>query len=165
MEIDPNEKILTSDYPERSRKTELSSDGTFGRIYEELIEASHETDVRSDETPAVTNAPDLQMNFFQSEGEMPVVERAERLLDLLDEYQQKLANPVFTLRDISPLIDELKADNKRLVSSVHSLSEGDELKNILSQIIVTASVEIIKFNRGDYMNHAYPVNAEWRFGA
>jgi hypothetical protein len=152
MEIDPNEKILTSDYSERSRKTELSSDGTFGKIYEELIEASYETDVRSDETPAITNVPDLQMNVFQSEGGMPVVERAERLLDLLSEYQQKLANPAFTLRDISPLIDELKADNKRLVSSVNSLAEGDDLKNILNQIIVAASVEIIKFNRGDYVN-------------
>ena len=152
MEIDPNEKILTSDYPERSRKTELSSDGTFGKIYEELIEASHETDVRIDETPAIKKAPDLQMNPFQSEGEIPVLERAERLLDLLGEYQQKLANPAFTLRDISPLIDELKADNKRLVSSVNSLAEGDERKNILNQITVAASVEIIKFNRGDYVN-------------
>lgn len=152
MEIDPNEKILTSNYSERRRKTEPSSDGTFGKIYEELIEASYETDVRSDETPAITKVPDLQMNAFQSEREMPVVERAERLLDLLSEYQQKLANPAFTLRDISPLIDELKADNKRLVSSVNSLAEGDELKNILNQVIVAASVEIIKFDRGDYVN-------------
>lgn len=152
MEIDPNEKILTSDYSERRCKTELSSDGTFGKIYEELIDASYETDVRSDETPAITNVPDLQMNAFQSEGEMPVVERAERLLDLLDEYQRKLANPAFTLRDISPLIDELNADNKGLASSVNSLAEGDELKNILNQIIVATSIEIIKFNRGDYVN-------------
>ena len=152
MEIDPDEKIVTSDYSERRRETELPSDGTFGKIYEDLIEASYETDVRSDETPAITSVPDLQMNAFQSEVEMPVVERAERLLDLLSEYQHKLANPAFTLRDISPLIDELKADNKRLVSSVNSLAEGDELKNILNQVIVTASVEIIKFDRGDYVN-------------
>jgi len=152
MEIDPNEKIVTSDYSERRRETELPSDGTFGKIYEDLIETSYETDVRSDETPAITSVPDLQMNAFQSEVEMPVVERAERLLDLLSEYQQKLANPAFTVRDISPLIDELKADNKRLVSSVNSLAEGDELKNILNQVIVTASVEIIKFDRGDYVN-------------
>lgn len=152
MEIDPNEKILTSDYPERSSKTDLLSEGTFGKIYEELIKAAPETGVKIDETPVIANAPDLQMNALQPEGEMPVVERAERLLDLLGEYQQKLANPSFTLRDISPLIDELKADNKRLVSSVKSLAEGDELKNILNQVIVTASVEIIKFDRGDYVN-------------
>jgi len=152
MEIDPNEKILTSVYPEKNRKTEPSSDGKFGKIYEQLIEASHETEVRSDETQAITHVPGMQMNAFQSEVEMTVIERAERLLDLLGEYQQKLANPAFTLRDISPLIDELKADNKRLVSSVKSLSEEDELKNILNQITVAASVEIIKFNRGDYVN-------------
>ena len=152
MEIDPNEKVLTSDYAERRRRTELSSDGTFGKIYEELIETSYETDVRSNETPVITNVPGLQINTFQSEGKMPVVQRAERLLDLLSEYQQKLANPSFTLRDISPLIDELKADNRALVSSVNSLSEGDELKNILNQIIVAASVEIIKFDRGDYVS-------------
>lgn len=153
MEIDPDGKILTSNYPERTQKAKVSADGTFGSIYKGLMEASHETDVRQDEMPAITNVPELQIeDAFRSEEEMTVVEHAERHLDLLDEYQQKLSNPAFTLRDISPLIDELETANKRLVSSVNSLSEGDELKNILNLIIVTTSVEIVKFNSGDYVD-------------
>ena len=152
MEIDPDGKILTSNYPERTQKAEMSADGTFGSIYEELIEASHETDGEGNEIPVITNVPDVKMNAFRSEEEMAVVERAERHLDLLDAYQQKLSNPAFTLRDISPLIGELEAGNKRLVSKVNSLSEGNELKNILNLIIVSTSVEIVKFNNGDYVD-------------
>ena len=152
MEIDCNGKILISKHLERTQKEESSGDRTFGSIYEELIESSHETDVRRDEMPVVTNVPDLQMDAFRSEEEMTVVAHAERHLDLLDEYQHKLSNPAFTLRDISPLIEELEAANNRLVSSVNSLSDGDELKNILNLIIVATSVEIAKFNSGDYVD-------------
>ena len=83
---------------------------------------------------------------------MSIVDRAERLLDTLDEYQQKLASPKFTLRDISPLISKMAEGNENLVSAVNSLSDGVELKKVLNQLIITSSVEIIKFNRGDYVN-------------
>jgi hypothetical protein len=46
----------------------------------------------------------------------------------------------------------MEAGNEILTSAVNSLSDGDELKNILNQVIITSSVEIIKFNRGDYVN-------------
>ena len=91
------------------------------------------------------------MNPFLSGREISIVDRAERLLDTLDEYQEKLASPEFTLRDISPLIGEMEAGNEILTSAVNDLSHGDELKNILNQVIITSSVEIIKFNRGDYV--------------
>jgi hypothetical protein len=83
---------------------------------------------------------------------MSIIERTERLLDILDEYQKKLASPEFTLRDIAPLIDEMAVGNEHLASAANSLNEADEFKNILNQVIITSSVEIIKFNRGDYVN-------------
>jgi hypothetical protein len=92
------------------------------------------------------------LNPFLSRREISIVDRAEGLLDTLDEYQEKLANPEFTLRDISPLICEMEAGNEILTSAVNTLSDGEALKNILNQVIITSSVEIIKFNRGDYLN-------------
>jgi len=38
-----------------------------------------------------------------------------------------------------------------LIPTLESLPDGDKLKDILNQALVTSTVEIIKFNRGDYV--------------
>jgi len=152
MEINPNDKIPAPVFPEKSCTNEKAADNTFSAVFEELIDNSTKTDGADKKTPAINNLSQIQLNPFLSGRDISIVDRAERLLDTLDEYQEKLAHPEFTLRDISPLIGEMEAGNEILTSAVSSLSDGEELKNILNQVIITSSVEIIKFNRGDYVN-------------
>ncbi len=152
MEINPNDKTLEPVYPEKSTNTGKSAGKTFGAFFEEFIDNSNKINEGGKKAPAINNIPEIQLNPFLRGEEKSIVERAERLLDTLDEYQRQLASPEFTLKDISPLIGEMEAGNEILVSAANSLSDGDELKNILNQVIVTSSVEIIKFNRGDYVN-------------
>ena len=152
MEINPNDKILGSVYQEETINTEKPADKIFGVIFEEFIENSTKIDKKSEKTSAITNISAIQMTPFLSGGKMSVVERAEKLLDTLDVYRQKLSSAEVALRDISPLIMEMEAENKTLGSAVNSLSDGDELKDIINQVIITSSIEIIKFNRGDYVN-------------
>lgn len=152
MEIDPDGKVLVSVVSVMDNKTTEALGKTFETILEELSGNSNPVDEGGKRTPNIANTSAMQLNVFPSDGEIFAVERAEKLLDILDEYKQKLANPECALRDIDPLIGKLEACNESLVSSVNSLVKGDELKNILNQVIVTSSVEIMKFNRGDYVN-------------
>ncbi len=152
MEIDPDGKILVSVGSVKDNKTTETSGKTFETILKGLFGDPNPVDEGGNRTPKIVDSSAMQLNVFPSEGEIFAVERAEKLLDILEEYQQKLANPEFTLRDIDPLIGKLEACNESLVSSVNSLVTGDELKNILNQVVVTSSVEILKFNRGDYVN-------------
>ncbi|MBW2143490.1 MAG: hypothetical protein JRG75_03725 [Deltaproteobacteria bacterium] len=151
MEINPTDKIPAPVFPEKSSTTEKPAGKTFGTVFEELIDNSKETYGSAKKTPAINNISQIQLNPFMSGREISIVDRAESLLDTLDEYQERLASPEFTLRDISPLIGKMEAGNEILTSAVNDLSDGDELKNILNQVIITSSVEIIKFNRGDYV--------------
>jgi len=151
MEIKPNGKIPAPFDPTKSVASQRPATKTFGTIFEEFMGNSNPLDEGDKKTPAIPNISTLQINPFMTGEGMPIVDRAEKMLDTLVDYQQKLANPGFTLREISPLIAEMEAENEILVSAANSLSDGDELKNILNQIIITSSVEIIKFNRGDYV--------------
>ena len=151
MEIDPNEKIPGTGYPVETIPTEKPSDKIFGLIFEEFTENSTKIDKKSEKASAINNTSAIPMTPFLPGGKMAVVERAERLLDTLDVYRQKLSSAGVALRDISPVISMMEAENKTLGSIVDSLSDSDEIKDIINQVIITSAIEIIKFNRGDYV--------------
>jgi hypothetical protein len=76
---------------------------------------------------------------------------AENLIDLLDQYRQKLSDPRISLRKIDPIIREIDQQKEKLAPILDALPDGEKLKNIVNQTLVTASLEITKFYRGDYI--------------
>ena len=152
MKIDPHEKILPSVIPVRYSETEKSSGMAFGEMLDDLMSAPKKTDTQDYGPAPIETKPDIQLNDFQHGGGNPVIEQTERLLEILGKYQRKLADPVITLREISPLIQQLETCNKGLVSALDALADGDDLKDILNQVIIASTVEVVRFNRGDYVN-------------
>lgn len=152
MEIDPNGKILTTVSPEKAKGPKIPSHKAFGAIFKELMDDSKKADQGINTTQTLPEVRNIQLNPLQTGETNAVVDHAEKLLDTLDTYQRKLAGPEFTLRDIAPLVKEMETENEILASAIESLSGDDKLKNILNQIVIASSVEIIKFNRGDYIS-------------
>ena len=152
MEIDPDEKILPSVIAVRDRETEKPSGITFGEMLDEFMDAPKKVGPRDHGTASIESKSEVQLKDFQARGKNPVIERAERMLDILGEYQRKLADPAFTLRDVSPLVQQLETCNIGLVPEMDALADGDELKDILNQVIIASVVEVVRFNRGDYVN-------------
>ena len=152
MEIDPDKRILSPLMPAKDPAAEKPSGLAFGEVLDELVDSPKKADAQACGISSIAPMPDIQLNGFQTQGENPVIDRAERLLDVLGEYQRKLADPVFTLRDISPLVQQLEALNSDLVPEIDALADGDELKDILSEVIIASTVEVVRFNRGDYVN-------------
>ena len=77
--------------------------------------------------------------------------RAGGLLDLLAEYSSKLNDPACSLRDLHPIVLRLEDEKDRLVPALETLSDHDGSRDLLNRLLITTSVEIIKFNRGDYL--------------
>lgn len=91
---------------------------------------------------------------LQSVAEAPanrLAGRVERYLDLLDDYRQQLADPRVSLKGLDVTVREMEAGKDALVPALGSLPEGVGIKDILNRTLVTASLEIIKFRRGDYL--------------
>jgi hypothetical protein len=84
------------------------------------------------------------------EGQGPILERVEQLLDTLDEYQQNLGNASASSEVLKPIIDRMEEHNKTLAAVLVTLPDGDALKDILNRVLITSVVEAEKFKRGDY---------------
>jgi hypothetical protein len=80
-----------------------------------------------------------------------LVGRVERYLDLLDDYRRQLADPRVNLKGLDTVVREMEAGKDDLAPALGSLPDGDGIKDILNRTLVTASLEIIKFRRGDYL--------------
>ena len=81
-----------------------------------------------------------------------VIQKTDRLLDLLDNYSKDIVDPEKTLKDIEPLIDTIKKDaSQLLVEADKAIPEDGYLKQITREAAVTANVEYFKFYRGDYI--------------
>ena len=152
MKIHPNNEILKDAHPEKIKKNERSLDKRFGAILNEHIENPSKIDVGTKRPPMTNNISEIQPDMVSPVEKDPIIGRTEKFLDILDEYRQKLGNPRFILKDIYPLINKMEVENEGLTPVLNSLPDGDELKDILNQILITSSLEIIKFKRGDYLN-------------
>ncbi len=150
MEIDTNGPILMSECFELNKDTEKPLNNEFEKILKKLTK--NPEDAEDGKIQAINKTSAIPLSPFLPVGESSVIENAEKMLDILDEYQQKLANPKTRLREISPLIDKLEMDKEGLLSAVNSLHVGEELKHILNNMVIISSIEIIKFSRGDYVN-------------
>jgi len=101
--------------------------------------------------PPVQNIPTIQFDQILNIGTAQGIERVEQFLNLLEEYHRKLGDTNSTLKEFYPLVSSMEGEAAKIKPLLDSLPAGDELKDILNRAVVTATVEAIKFNRGDYL--------------
>ena len=98
--------------------------------------------------------PELQKtSFSETLGKINTAEikKVEEFLDLFESYTKALSDPKKNLREISSLVKLLESSKEELAALAEALPEGDLLKHIINQTIVLSTVEVLRFNRGDYL--------------
>ena len=78
-------------------------------------------------------------------------QQLEKTLDRMDRYAVALGDEARTLKDLAPLADDLGQEADRLSQISHKLKENDPLKGLSNEAAVLATVEAMKFKRGDYV--------------
>ncbi len=151
MKIDGNDEILKSDYSPKTSKNEQASEADFNHILKESVEKSTETPPDIQPTTLMDPISAIRFNPLSSQDNDITLDRVENLLNLLEKYRQQLRDPKVTLRNIEPIMNTIAAEKDQLSEKLDSISNDDGLKDILNQTLITASLEVIKFNRGDYI--------------
>ena len=139
---------------EKPKKTESPGEGHFGEFLKKAVGGAGRAKGDVPASP-VKETIYPQVAGVQSAGianRMEAIGRAERLLNILDDYSSKIADPRYTLKEIHELIVGMETEKASLLPLMESLPEGDGARDLLNRILVTASVEAIKFNRGDYLS-------------
>lgn len=75
----------------------------------------------------------------------------ENAFDQMERYATALGDESKSLKDIAPLADGLKKTADQLDELSRRLPENDPLKNLAGEAAVLATVESMKFRRGDYV--------------
>ncbi len=92
----------------------------------------------------------IRMDGIPEEQQGPILDRIERLLDTLEEYERNLRAPNTPGEVLVSLVDRMEEHNRGLASILVTLPAGDPLKDILNRVLITSVVEVEKFRRGDY---------------
>ena len=151
MKIDNNDQIMKNVYPEHTTKSKPAGAGEFGTILKETVEKKSKTDSGTHQTAFIKPLAGVQLSTPVSPDATITVEHIENMIDLLDQYRHKLADPRIPLKQIDAIINKIERQNDSLATIVDSIPDGDEIKNILNQTRITASLEVAKFYRGDYL--------------
>jgi len=151
MKIQNNENIQKSLYPGRINENEKVQGTDFGSVLKNEVEKSSNVISESHKMSSTSSISPIQLNMLSPSQNGSITDRVENLLNMLDEYQLKLKDPHFSLKEIDPLVKQMEKEKEYLAPVLDSLVEDDGLKDILNQALVTSSLETIKFNRGDYI--------------
>ena len=154
MKINNADEILKRVYKETTPKNEKTGDKQFAEILKEILAPSSKSNPVSQNHPVFRGAPVVEVQPVRTLGEdkRAVVERVYKYLNLLDDYRHKLGDPQVSLKAVDPVINRLETEKENLTPVLESLADGDELKEILNNALITASLEVIQYRRGDYIN-------------
>jgi hypothetical protein len=152
MKITRNEEILRSILPNRAEKGDKQVGTPFKTF---LQESMGQGDVSNSVLQEPAQPPEFSPISI-SRGFTPVMceplERTEGFLGLIETYRDKLADPRIPLRDIQAIVREMELEVSALAPVLESIPDDDALKDILRQALTASTVEVVKFNRGDYVD-------------
>ncbi|MBW2486601.1 MAG: hypothetical protein JRE72_04205, partial [Deltaproteobacteria bacterium] len=93
----------------------------------------------------------IRPTSLSPEAREAAVKRLDNLLDLLEQYRDQLADPKVTLRQIAPLLNTIDKKQEQLSALLKGMPDEDGLKDIVHRTLIATSLEVMKFNRGDYI--------------
>lgn len=122
----------------------------FGNVLSRALDKGEAPEMEHIPANALKEIESVDLNFIKSSD--IVSGRTEKLLQMLDAYSTKLEDPNVPLKNIAPVLEEIKVKAGSLLEEAQSLTEDDAgLKKLATQTIVTAQTEYLKFQRGDYL--------------
>lgn len=119
--------------------------GAFDAVLEETMAGRAATNEAS-----TSVHPPLRVSMPPLIDPDEAVGRLEAFLDLMDRYSEQIGSQS-TLKEIAPLVERMRMEKDQLQMLSDRLPDDDEVRPLLQEAIIRSSVEIVKFNRGDYL--------------
>jgi len=122
----------------------------FQKIFDDLLQnQSKGVSVPSSPAHAINPMP-LTANAIEGLPVKTDLQAMERFVDSLDAYQQRLADPACSLRELEPVLGRLEKAQRHLSDVSEKTPADSPLKAIMNEGLVTATMEICRFRSGIY---------------
>ena len=152
MKILNNEQVLKTFQHESNTKAQPPAGKEFDAILKETVKNTTTATLAPLQTTFINPLAGLQPASSSPSDHQFAANSIEDMINLLDRYREKLADPRITMKQIDPDIREMTREIENLTPVLDSLPAGEGLRKILNQTLVTAFLEISKFYRGDYIS-------------
>ena len=149
MKITTNE--ISSLNPNSGRNTEKVSKEGFQDILNEEMSNPQMNAKPSATLPPMSNLDSIRLDLASQPDKKQTLALMDRFLTLLETYQKQMEDPRISLKETSTIVSQLEQQTQELLLTLEALPEGDGIKDLLNRLLVTSTVETIKFNRGDYL--------------
>ena len=151
MKINANDQIPKHLNPVTPKKNQPSRNESFGNILKAHVNSATPEVAGTQLTAFVNPLNNLKMDISAGFDPNDAIDRTENLIGLLDQYRHKLADPSATLKQIDPIVREIDQEAEILTLVLDTLPDNEGIKRIINETLVTASTEVTKFYRGDYI--------------
>ncbi|MBW2435572.1 MAG: hypothetical protein JRF36_18330 [Deltaproteobacteria bacterium] len=151
MKIDGNNDIGRSAYADKQISEQATATDEFKKILKASVDRSKTQAAKIQTTPQPNPLGAIRPTSLSPEAREAAVERLDNLLDLLEQYRDQLADPKVTLRQIAPLLNTIDKKQEQLSALLKGMPDEDGLKDIVHRTLIATSLEVMKFNRGDYI--------------
>jgi len=151
MKINGNDEIIKSGYTDKSLQKEPAQNDDFKNILKASVERTAHHQAKTQSSTLMQPISAIKFSPLPPENKRIAIDRLDNLLNMLDNYRKQLADPQVSLRRIEPLMNAIEKEKEQLSSVLDSLASEDGLKDIVNRTLITASLEVIKYNRGDYI--------------
>jgi len=150
MKITPHE-ISRIANDQKTNKVAKTTGNKFENILQQTINKSSSSEDQTMTLPPVQNISNIKFNPISDIDRTQNIERVEKFLDVLENYQKKLEDPSVNLKEMYPFVTHMGSEAENMSALLNSLPDEDGIKDILNRALVTSTVEVIKFNKGDYI--------------
>ena len=164
MKIQDGRNIEQAIRPEPQNKIDKRSDGfkkALARAQSEVEESQERNTLSTDEiqklnlrlqkASAISTLEASGFNECLGKSQRANIKKVEQFLDLLESYTQALFDPKTNLKEIASLVKSLESEKENLAELGENLPDGDVLKHIINQTVILSTIEVLRFNRGDYI--------------
>lgn len=151
MKIDGSNDLGRSAYTDKSTPEQTTTADEFKKILKASVDRSKTQAANIQTASQPTPLGAIRFTPLSSEVRATTIERLDNLLNLLAQYRDQLADSKVSLRRIEPLLNTIATEKEQLSAVLKVMPDEDGLKDIVQRTLITTSLEIMKFNRGDYI--------------
>jgi hypothetical protein len=152
MKISSNNEVISNISPDKRRPDGQAANADFKNILKESVAKSAPQATQPQSTSLLNALSAIRFNAESPHDKASAIRRVDSFIGLLDDYRRQLADPAVSLRSIEPVIKTIVKEKEQLSTLMDSLPDGDGLKDIVNRTLITASLEVIKYTRGDYIS-------------
>ena len=148
MKINPTNPLYPATKPNPLSAEEKQQGERFSSIFEQKVDQSHGTSPIPEKSVSPALQPSMRIMHCPDFQEKTVTD----LLDRLEKYQQMLSDHTATLRDIAPVVDDMKKFSDEGQIMLTAIDHNNPIQPLLQETVLVISKEIERFNHGAYID-------------